>query len=383
MTSELHISRERPDSGLGTGVILFSRFLKSRGFKVFSSSVVGALQGLDKIDISAREDFFHVLRMNLVCTDLEWTLFPGLFEAFWKTAKKQGGQSREEEAGQEARPEDLLEEVLFPGARNEGTEDPENGTEREYLEGVGYSPVSVVETKDLGRFHKGDIPAARLVLKNIMSPFNVALSRRFTRSRRPGDIDFRQVMKKGLKSEGLPLALLFRRKKKRLKRLVVLADVSGSMDRYALFVMPFILGMKGVGSRAEVFVFSTSLTPVTHVIRKHTLDTVLEMIAGAVPDWSGGTRIGYSLHQFNEAHGHRHLNRRTVVLILSDGWDLGAKNLLRREMETLSAKVHAVIWLNPLAGDPEYSPLTRAMENILPFVDYLLPANSLQNLKRV
>jgi uncharacterized protein with von Willebrand factor type A (vWA) domain len=110
-------------------------------------------------------------------------------------------------------------------------------------------------------------------------------------------------------------------------------------------VMPFILGMKGIGSRAEVFVFSTSLTPVTHVIRKQTLDRVLEMIVGEVPDWSGGTRIGYSLHQFNEAHGHRLLNRRTVVVILSDGWDLGAKNLLRREMETLSAKVHAVSWL--------------------------------------
>jgi len=196
-------------------------------------------------------------------------------------------------------------------------------------------------------------------------------------------MDFRRVMKKGLKSDGLPLALFFKRKRRRLKRLVILADVSGSMDRYARFVMPFILGLRGIGSKAEVFVFSTSLTPVTSIIRRFPIDKVLEIIASKVPDWSGGTRIGYSLHQFNEQHGQRHLNRRTVAVILSDGWDLGAKHLLKREMETLAQKVHAVIWLNPLAGDPELRPLCKGMEAVLPLVDYFLPANSLESLKRV
>ena len=179
------------------------------------------------------------------------------------------------------------------------------------------------------------------------------------------------------------MELFFKEKKKRLKRMVILADVSGSMDRYAQFVMPFMLGLRGVGSRAEVFVFSTSLTPVTFIIRHLSFEKALERIAREVPEWSGGTRIGYSLHQFNQAHGHRLVSQRTVVVILSDGWDLGGKELLRREMEALARKAHTVIWLNPLAGDPDYQPVCQGMRIALSYVDYFLPADSLQSLKQV
>ncbi len=179
------------------------------------------------------------------------------------------------------------------------------------------------------------------------------------------------------------MELFYREKKKRLKRLVILADVSGSMDRYARFVMPFLLGLRGVGSRAEVFVFSTTLTYVTLMVRRLSIDNAIEGIAEAVPEWSGGTSIGYSLHQFNEGQGERMLNRRTVVIILSDGWDLGGKELLKREMATLSRKAHCVIWLNPLAGDPRFDPMCQGMRVALPYVDHFLPADSLLSLKRV
>jgi len=159
--------------------------------------------------------------------------------------------------------------------------------------------------------------------------------------------------------------------------------VSGSMDRYARFVMPFIMGLKGVGPRAEIFVFSTSLTPITPTLRRYPTEKALEIISRQVPDWSGGTRIGYSLHQFNERHGLRLLNKRTVVVIMSDGWDLGAKELLRREMENLARKAYSIIWLNPLAGDPDYKPLCKGMQTALPYVNYFMPANSLESLKGV
>jgi uncharacterized protein with von Willebrand factor type A (vWA) domain len=147
--------------------------------------------------------------------------------------------------------------------------------------------------------------------------------------------------------------------------------------------MPFVLGLKGVGSRADVYVFSTSLTPITRFVRKLSIENALDMISETVPDWSGGTRIGDSLRQFNERYGPKHLNKKTVAVIMSDGWDLGARNILRREMETLAGKVHAVLWLNPLAGDPDYRPLCRGMQTVLPYVDHLLPADSLQSLRRV
>ncbi len=196
-------------------------------------------------------------------------------------------------------------------------------------------------------------------------------------------MDFRRIIRKSLKTGGMPLELFYKKRKKRLKRLVILADVSGSMDRYARFVMPFILGLKGIGSRAQVFVFSTSLTPITSVVRRLSIEKALEYISQLVPDWSGGTRIGYSLHQFNEGHGESLLNKRTVVVVMSDGWDLGGRELLKREMKTLSRKAHSVIWLNPLAGDTEYRPVCRGMQTALPYVDYFLAADSLQNLKKV
>jgi len=112
------------------------------------------------------------------------------------------------------------------------------------------------------------------------------------------------------------------------------------------------------------------------------VERALELISREVPDWSGGTRIGYSLHQFNQAHGERLLNRRTVVVVMSDGWDLGGRDLLIREMEDLNRRAHCVIWLNPLAGSEDYWPTCRGMQAALPYVDYFLPADTLQSLKR-
>jgi uncharacterized protein with von Willebrand factor type A (vWA) domain len=369
--------------GLTARVVQFSRFLRSRGYKAFSSSVVDCLRGLEHVDLSVKEDFFFVLRMNLASTDMEWRLFPGLFDAFWRCERGEEDKVKSEQKRGENPCRDLLEEAPLPGVEGHKRAQVEEVQEREFLEGVAYSPVSSLEKKDLTRFQTGDIPVAQLLLRSLMSPFRVSISRRFRKCRKAGQIDFRRVMKKGIKSEGIPLTLLFKRKRKRLKRLVVVADVSGSMDRYARFIMPFILGLRGIGSKAEVFVFSTSLSRISLVIRRSSLERVLREIEKKVPEWSGGTRIGYSLRQLNEDHGKRCLTRRTVAVILSDGWDLGAKNLLKKEMETLSSSVHSVVWLNPMTGDPQYGFLSKAMEMILPYVDHLLPADSLQSLKRV
>lgn len=369
------------DLGLAGKVILFSSFLKNHGFKIFSSNITDSLQGLEEIDISKRGDFFSALRANLVTTDMEWGLFEELFEGFWKDTDKgeeeSEGPREEGECQGDSVAELLLDKTLD---LDRAGEDPhEYGSTEE----ATYSPVSRLEKKDLVEFQKGDIQIARLILKNMISPFRIAVTRRFRRSKRQGDLDFRRIIKKSLKTGGIPLELFYKKKKKRLKRLVILADVSGSMDRYARFVMPFILGMKGVGSRVEVFVFSTSLTPITTILRRFTIEEALERICSEVPGWSGGTRIGYSLHQFTQGYGKRLLNKRTVVIIMSDGWDLGGRELLKREMEILSQKAYCLIWLNPLAGDLEYRPICQGMQTALPYVDYFLPADSLQSLKRV
>ena len=370
--------------GLAGEVVRFADFLKGHGFKVFQSSVHEALRSLVEIDLSKRHDFFASLRANLINTDVEWVQFADFFEKFWHRNNKESKEPGMTRQPPEREIDKILSDAEFlPDIDAEQSAPTEDTDKREWLEGVAYSPVSTVEKKDLGNFDKGDIQVAQLALKKIMEPFRIDISRRSRRSRKSGDMDFRRIMRKSLKNEGFPMELFFKEKKKRLKRLVILADVSGSMDRYARFVMPFMLGLRGVGSRAEVFVFSTSLTPVTFIIRHLSFEKALERIAREVPEWSGGTRIGYSLHQFNQAHGHRLVSQRTVVVILSDGWDLGGKELLRREMEALARKAHTVIWLNPLAGDPDYQPVSQGMRIALSYVDYFLPADSLQSLKQV
>lgn len=369
--------------GITAKIVAFATFLKARGFKVYQSSILDALRGLQTIALSSREDFFTVLRVNFASSDLEWAQFRGLFEAFFSMEEEEVREDEEPvpSPGMDERKEGVPEYVLRE-TRAEGIVDTEeeDGGERE---GIAYSPISRIEQKDL--FHLGpkDIQIAQLALKKMIAPFHVSLTRRLKKSRKKGNIDFRRVMRKSLKGGGIPLELFFREKRKRLKRLVILADVSGSMDRYARFVMPFLLGLRGVGARAEVFVFSTSLSRITQLIQHLPIEKTLKRISEEIPDWSGGTRIGYSLHQFNESHGSRMLSRRTVVVIMSDGWDLGGKTLLRREMAAVSRQAHSVIWLNPLAGDPDYRPVCQGMRIALPYIDHFLPADSLASLERV
>ena len=370
--------------GLAGKVARFADFLKGRGFRVFQSSVHSALLSIEEIDLSKKRDFFVLLRANLTNTDMEWVQFPSLFDEFWNSLGKETKKSdmANHPCEREAH-KPLINAEILPDIDAERSARMEDTDKKEWLEGVAYSPVSRVEEKDLGHFDRGDIQIAQLALKKIMETFRIDLLRRSKNSRKSGDINFRHIMRNSLKSDGLPMKLFYKDKKKRLKRLVILADVSGSMDRYARFVMPFMLGLRGVGSRAEVFAFSTSLTSITFIIRHLSFEKAMERIAREVPDWSGGTRIGYSLHQFNQAHGQRLVSQRTGVGILSDGWDLGGKELLRREMAALARKAYCVIWLNPLAGDPDYQPVCQGMRIALSYVDYFLPADSLQSLKRV
>ena len=371
--------------GLARKIIAFAAFLRDRGFRVFQSGVYDALRAVQTIGLEDRADFFFCLRSILTTTDLEWGQFQSLFDEFWVGVDE--GLEGEEDAPEKSDPNGQqngegegrqLPAECEPAAGDTPSRD------REWLEGIAYSPiVSVVEKKDLGRFNQADVQVASLALKKMVAPFQVDRSRRLKRTKKSGGMDFQRVIRKSLKTGGIPLELFFKRKKLRLKRLVILADVSGSMDRYAQFVMPFLLGLRGIGSRAEVFVFSTTLTSITFSIRHMSFEKVLSHMAQEVPDWSGGTRIGFSLHQFNEKHGQRLLNQRTVVVVLSDGWDLGAKDLLRREMAQINRKCHTVVWLNPLAGDPDYEPLCRGMNTALPYVDHFMAADSLQSLKRV
>ncbi len=178
------------------------------------------------------------------------------------------------------------------------------------------------------------------------------------------------------------LTLARRERKTKPRPLVVIADISGSMERYTRLLLHFIYGLAQSRSLpVEAFVFSTRLTRITRQLRQKDIDQSLEDVSGVVHDWAGGTRIGEAIKTFNYDWGRRVLGRGAVVLIISDGWDRGDIDLLDLEMARLQRSCHRTIWLNPLLGSPGYEPLTRGMQAALPHVDAFLPVHNLASLE--
>ncbi|HYY53399.1 MAG TPA: VWA domain-containing protein, partial [Myxococcales bacterium] len=177
-----------------------------------------------------------------------------------------------------------------------------------------------------------------------------------------------------------PVDLRFRRRKPRKTRIVAICDVSGSMDLYSRFLLQFLYALQGTVARVESFVFSTVLRRVTGVLRQPGYAQMLRGLASEAHDWSGGTRIGECLSTFNQEWG-KLVDGRTVVVILSDGWDTGEPALLGAEMEVLRRRSRRVIWLNPLLGSPDYEPLTQGMQAALPHVSVFAPAHNLAALR--
>jgi len=374
---------ERRSSGLAAEIVRFSGFLKSRGFKVSHSNVHDAIRSMVEIDPSIKADFLATLRVNLVKNDVEWDQFAKLFFEFWNQEDDLQRDSPDDDYC-DGKPDQASNATCNLPLETTSTKPSTNNSadHNSSLKVTAYSPMQAKGKKDFTCFDKTDIPVAQQALKKILKPFRIHESRRLKKSKKSWKIDFPHVMRKSLKYEGLPLELHYKAKKRKLKRLVFLIDVSGSMDRYARLVLPFVLSLRVAGSKAEVFVFSTALVSITSLVRHMNIDQIFDRIAGNVPDWSGGTRIGHSFHQFNQKQGTRFLGRRTVVVILSDGWDLGEKELLRQEMITLSRNADSIIWLNPLSGDPGYQPLCQGMIAAFPYIDFFLPADSLEGLKK-
>jgi uncharacterized protein with von Willebrand factor type A (vWA) domain len=192
---------------------------------------------------------------------------------------------------------------------------------------------------------------------------------------------WRRIVRRNMKYGGTIIELARKRKKIRKPRLVVICDVSRSMDTYSRFLLQFIHAMQNTIGKVESFVFSTSLTRVTEYFKNDDILEALDRIAREVHDWSGGTRIGQSLTTFNQVWAKKLLNRHTIVVILSDGLDTGDAEILRTAMEDLQEHAGKVVWLNPLLGSKDYRPLARGMSTALEHVDVFAPAHNLASLE--
>jgi uncharacterized protein with von Willebrand factor type A (vWA) domain len=248
-----------------------------------------------------------------------------------------------------------------------------------------WSDIELLRDKDFADYSEEERRRARRVMRRLAEAVPSRPSRRTRKARRRGAappggrLDLRETMRASMRTAGDPLERHWREPGERPRPLVLVCDVSGSMEPYARMLLAYMQACVAARRRVEAFVFGTRLTRVTGELRGRDPDASLGRAAGAARDWSGGTRIGEALAELNREHGRR-VGRGAVVVILSDGWDRGEPAQLAAEMARLRRTAHRLVWLNPLAAAEGYAPLTQGMQAALPHADDLLPGNSLASL---
>jgi uncharacterized protein with von Willebrand factor type A (vWA) domain len=369
-------------------IVRFGRTLRAAGVPITPGQIVAFIRALEWLPLEDRELFYHAARCTLVCRREDLETFDRVFEWFWRNPLM-GGQLPpgllSTAPGPIRRQENRLRpaEVGHPPAPEPRSENPEAPPVILADRAMTYSPIEILRRKPFERFSEEEIQRVR----RLMARLRWQISERETRRLRPGPrgehLDLRRTLRRSMRHYGEWVRLLWRTHKRKPRPLVVLCDISGSMERYARMLLHFLHALSHTRRHVETFVFGTRLTRITRCLRHRDLDEALREVSHTVVDWSGGTRIGECLHVFNRDWGRRVLGRGAVVMIISDGWDRGDVELLRREMERLQKSCYRLIWLNPLLGIPGYQPLTRGMQAALPYIDDFLPVHNLASLEQL
>ncbi len=370
---------------LMTATLAFGQMLRRAGLPLTVSELMDAVRALEMIDLMDREEFYLALRACLVARLEEIPIFDRCFEAFWKFHSEEGqgleglvspapapAVKEDEHAGAPPAASEKQASLALESWEEEADESGEP------LEVPGQSDREVLVDQDFSTFPAEDLDEVARLTILIAKRLARRVSRRRRPTRRGGVIDLRRSMRANMMKAEI-IELRRRERRRRKVRLVLLCDVSGSMDLYSRFLLQFLYALQNVFGRVETFTFATRLTRVTEQLKGPSYQLALRRLTD-VRDFSGGTRIGESLQEFNRSWRHL-VDRRTIVLILSDGWDTGEPDLLAAEMLSLRRRAGRVIWLNPLLGNPSYEPLTRGMAAALPLVDHFAAAHNLASLR--
>jgi uncharacterized protein len=360
--------------GVVSHVVTFGRVLRQAGLEVGPGRVADALRGLDQVDLTRRDDVYWTLRANFVTRHEEVPVFDRVFQAWFLRAPvsplelspptPRSAELRRVHAG--GRPDDAAGVDESPAAR-------------------GWSYEEILRTKDFGAMTSDELERVRALIADIAAERPRRRSRRLRRHHR-GELDLRRTIRESLGAGGDPVYRQYRLRARVPRKLVVLCDVSGSMEAYVRPLLLFLHAIRGSGKGVEAFAFGTRLTRLTPALETSDPDRALENASRSVADWCGGTRIGASLKTYNDDWGHRRaLTRGAVVLIASDGWEreVSGAGLLEEQMARLARQAYTVVWMNPLKGHPAYEPLAAGMRAALPHVDRFLPGHNLASLERL
>jgi uncharacterized protein with von Willebrand factor type A (vWA) domain len=358
----------------------FSRLLHSLGLDVHAGRMVDVAAALEHIDVGRRSDFYVTLQTLLVHRQQDLAMFDEAFRVFWRPPPGQWTSEDLRALGEERR--FGAPQVDMPTADTAAPDDASASAISEPVERVAamsYGSGEISRVKDFAAFSDAELELARAAIESLKWDLGMRRTKRWAAGRSRA-LDLRRLVRRNMRYGGELVSLPTRDRILRRRPLVVVCDVSGSMERYARMLLHFMYSLRGGLGRVEAFLFATRLTRVTREISRRGAVEALPGIPRRVPDWGGGTRIGEALRTFNVQWARRVLSHSAVVLLISDGWDRGEPDLLRREMGRLQRSCQRLIWLNPLLGSADYQPLTRGMQAALPFVDDFLPVHNLASL---
>ena len=363
-------------------LLLFGRLLRRLGLDVHVGRMLDAIRVLEDIGLERRGDVRAALRTLLVHRKDDLPLFDEAFDVFWRQRKDSTSTMDLRSMGEQHRFRKPTAGPPTPGRDPDDSAepaDPDEGFDRIDLSRT-FSAREVLRTRDFAEFTSEEMLQARQLMASLQWNPGLRRTRRKEAGRGPG-LDVRRTLRHNARYGGELVRLETRRRKQKPRRLVVVCDVSGSMERYTRMLLHFSHSLyAGLDNRIEAFLFATRLTRITKHLGQRDIDHAVSEVAKAVPDWSGGTRIGDVLKEFNFRWARRTLGWGSIVLIVSDGWDRGEPELLGQEMARLQRSCNRLIWLNPLAGNEDYEPLTVGMQAAAPYIDDLLPVNNLAAL---
>ena len=367
-------------SRLLDNLLIFGRVLRRAGIDVHRGRLLDVIEALGHVDLGARDEVYHTCRALLVHRQEQLAIFDRAFTAFWREHHE--GKARSEPKSDESRAAAVeIENVLAPEELSASSEADEAGDHAPATKGglKIWSDSGGLADKDFAAFTADERAEAGAALSRLVWNPGERRTRRWVRGH-GSRIDLRRAIADSLRTGGDVVNLGRRVRRVRPRPLVLLCDVSGSMERYSRMLLHFAHAVTRRHDRVEAFLFSTQLTRITRQLQLPRLDDALRAVSRSVPDWSGGTRIGAAVKEFHQRWSRRVLNGGPVVLLISDGWDRGDPAELGDQIARLQRSCHRLVWLNPLIGTADYAPLTRGLQAALPFVDDFLPARTLTNL---
>ncbi|MDP1850092.1 MAG: VWA domain-containing protein [Solirubrobacteraceae bacterium] len=384
-----------PDQAVMMAAVKFGRALREFGLSASVDAEHTFIRGLAEIDVRERTQMYWTGHSAFVHSPDEQPVFDAVFERFWEgrslILEEGGSEHGESDArmqgshhGGEALPQfggEANTKTALDGDRTRGdkdipsaeSEDGASNQERGIL--AAWSDQEILSQRENLEYQDNELAALRYLAQEIKRQAPSRRSRRAHSSPAGHRFDVRGTVRSSLETDGEPFRLGFSAPTLRPRRLLFLCDVSGSMERYSRVLLATLKAAIGAARRAEAFVFATRLTRLTKSLDGRDLEQALDKARASIPDWSGGTRIGYALSEFNSTFGRRGFARGAIVIVVSDGWDRGDPKILEAEVRRIQLQARRLVWINPRPMSVDQQPLAIGMRAAMPYIDDFVPGH--------